>query len=512
MTLRRLVAAVVLAVVGGGVLLGLEAAVRVLDDYSLAAARLPAFQPGAWLPPVSLASLAVSVGTAPDTDPAWIDQVPTPPSGPPDPDLVALRDLPRWPQVMEFDLYSVWNRAWLDAHGCQPNARTPYLPMPLLAFDPPGGSPHPVYRFPPGPHATRRAHDEPLRVARTRRPARQAPRDDPHRVRRRIDDGWSAHRSVGLSRSHGALAERLGRAPPSGRSVRSRERRASGHRLDGHRRDRPRRGDADGAGRDPLLRGREPVPPEAPHHGRQRRAPERARVPPGDVGRLAAPLRPWSALVRRFDRLAVIVATRNGREAPKPPYVLDWPPGLEWADPDIGRPDLPLQLPTILADLDAIHRDADADGTQLVLSSFVWLVSDGLQLDPIRQSAIYQWLNDHCWPYTYADLRRLVDFENAVYRRWAAARHVPFIDVAAAFPTDPELFVDPIHLQETGTRLHAWLAFQGLLPLVRDQLASRAWPRPDRHPLARHPNIGPPYDYWLPCAKGPFDPGAVARQ
>src|SRR5262249_61684361 len=108
------------------------------------------------------------------------------------------------------------------------------------------------------------------------------------------------------------------------------------------------------------------------------------------------------------------------REAPKPPYVLDWPPVLEWATPDIGRPDLPLQLSTILADLDAIHRDAEADGTQLVLSSFVWLVFDGLRLDPIRQSAIYQWLNDHCWPYTYADLPPLVDFENTVYRRLAS--------------------------------------------------------------------------------------------
>jgi hypothetical protein len=234
--------------------------------------------------------------------------------------------------------------------------------------------------------------------------------------------------------------------------------------------------------------------------------------PPATWERFAAPLRPWSALVRRLDRLAVIVATRNGLEAPKPPYVLDWPPGLEWADPDIGRPDLPLQLSTILADLDAIHRDADADGTQLVLSSFVWLVSDGLRLDPVRQSAIYQWLNDQGWPYTYADLRRLVDFENAVYRRWAAARDVPFIDVATAFPAAPELFIDAIHVSKTGTRLQAWLAFQGLLPLVRDRLASRAWPRPDRHPLATHPNIGPPSDYVLPCAKGPFDPGAVARQ
>src|SRR5262249_30185557 len=111
-----------------------------------------AFLLGAWRPPppISLASLAVAVGTAPDTDPAWIDQVPTPLPGLPDPDLVALRDLPRWPQVMEFDLYNVWNRAWLDAHGCQPNGMAPSLPMPLLAFDPPGGSQHPVYRFRPG--------------------------------------------------------------------------------------------------------------------------------------------------------------------------------------------------------------------------------------------------------------------------------------------------------------------------------------------------------------------------
>jgi len=58
-----------------------------------------------------------------------------------------------------------------------------------------------------------------------------------------------------------------------------------------------------------------------------------------------------------------------------------------------------------------------------------------------------------------------------------------------------------MHFNHEGTRLQAWVVFQALLPLVRDRLASGAWPRPDGVPLSAHPAFGGTRSYTLPCAR-----------
>jgi hypothetical protein len=40
-----------------------------------------------------------------------------------------------------------------------------------------------------------------------------------------------------------------------------------------------------------------------------------------------------------------------------------------------------------------------------------------------------------------------------------------------------------------GTRGHAWIVFQQLLPIVRARLESGVWPRPDRVAQSEHPAI-----------------------
>ena len=92
---------------------------------------------------------------------------------------------------------------------------------------------------------------------------------------------------------------------------------------------------------------------------------------------------------------------------------------------------------------------------------------DGLQLDTRRHAPIYRHLNEGCWPYRYADLRRAVDLHNHILQRYAVAHGLPFVDVAAEFPPDQDLFFDAVHLNDDGTRLHAWIVFRALLPLVR---------------------------------------------
>lgn len=128
---------------------------------------------------------------------------------------------------------------------------------------------------------------------------------------------------------------------------------------------------------------------------------------------------------------------------------------------------------------------------------------DGLRFDLRRQAPIYLHLNRACWPYSYADLQRDYDALNRALQRFAAANSLPFIDTAAAFPLDSDLFFDAVHLNEDGTRLHAWIVFQSLLPLVRERLASGAWPRPDQWPQQEHPCLTPAREYVVSCKPAP---------
>jgi hypothetical protein len=116
-------------------------------------------------------------------------------------------------------------------------------------------------------------------------------------------------------------------------------------------------------------------------------------------------------------------------------------------------------------------------GGHLFVSSFVWLAEDGMELSPTRHEHIYRQLNTTLWPLRYADIRRLADFQNRVFRRYAARRGVGFIDVAADMPQDPNLFVDAIHMSEIGERLKAWIVFQQLVPTIRSQIESGELPK-----------------------------------
>ena len=188
------------------------------------------------------------------------------------------------------------------------------------------------------------------------------------------------------------------------------------------------------------------------------------------------------ALARRVQAL---LASRDvpagGGEWSKPDYRLVWPAGLDERDPDIGgvgaRPDLPVNLGTILTDLDTIRSATEQSGAELVLASFVWLVKDGMVLNPIRHRVILEYLNQGYAPFRYRDMERLAAFENRVFAKYAGQNKLAFIDVARLMPFDSDLYIDAIHNTYPGERLRAWIFLQQLLPIVEDHLKSGAWPR-----------------------------------
>jgi hypothetical protein len=195
-------------------------------------------------------------------------------------------------------------------------------------------------------------------------------------------------------------------------------------------------------------------------------------------------------------------------EPRKPYYRLHWPSGVDRDDPNPDSPDLPLQLPAIVKDLDAIRSDLNSIGGRLAVCSFEWFTPGGAPLSPSRHEFIYKQLNTVLWPLQYDDIRRLNDFQNRVFRNYAVSRHSPFVDVAAEMPQDPDLFNDAIHMTEVGERVKAWIVFQQLVPVIRRLIESGQLPHHnDAAHLPRPPSMAvTEMSTHCPVLAGPGEP------
>jgi hypothetical protein len=189
-----------------------------------------------------------------------------------------------------------------------------------------------------------------------------------------------------------------------------------------------------------------------------------------------------SALVQRVQALlSARELPSGGGEPPKEQSKIAWPKAVDERDPEISgqeaRTELPVNLGTILDDLDTIRSSAEQSGAELVIASFLWLVKDGMVLNPIRHRAILDHLRGNYPTFRWRDIERLATFQNRVFAKYAELNKLAFIDVAHQLPFDPDLFIDAIHNTYTGERLRAWIFLQGLVPIVESHLKSGAWPR-----------------------------------
>jgi hypothetical protein len=214
------------------------------------------------------------------------------------------------------------------------------------------------------------------------------------------------------------------------------------------------------------------------------KVPEGSAVRPPNSGARTLPA--WLRQAARYSALMGRVAAAigyagsdlDGREWPKPDYKVLWPPGLDELDPDLTYPNLPVKLNVIQQDLDRIRADMASIGGELALSSFLWMVKDGMVLDPVRHKYILEQLNIANYPFRYRELERLAKFQNRLWAKYAAVHGLLFIDNASNMPLDPDLFIDAVHLGNAGVRLHGWVAFQQLLPMVEKHLMDGSWPKP----------------------------------
>ena len=87
----------------------------------------------------------------------------------------------------------------------------------------------------------------------------------------------------------------------------------------------------------------------------------------------------------------------------------------------------------------------------------------------------------------YAQVQRLSDFQQRVFRAYAARYDLLYLDSAAMYPLDPQLFADAVHMTPAGLRLKAWIDLQLLIPWLEREIDSGHLPRPMQHPQAVHP-------------------------
>ncbi len=468
-------------------LVGVELMTRIIDGYSLTSWRLVRVRAPKSDRDVAADPYVAQIPVASGVDRDWFATDPPVASGgnqTPDPDLAG-----RFWSHKGFELPSVyeWNAAYLRAAACtdRPAVYRNVLDMvfpigELFTFDPPAGDPYPTYRYlrnaryPTGlvtnaygwrgPDTPLHRPDGTIRIAFVGASTTAAPHrykySYPDYVREWLDR-WRTERHVPASFD----VINAGREGINSTSIAA-------------------------VVRDELA----PLDPDVVVYyegANQFGLSDYVQWPGGTF-----PVRPAHAGPSRLEETSAVAmrvrALRDPLEVQrgeprKPQLPIAWPQDLDEQDPPLDHPRLTLELPTIMRDLDAIREVLGASGGRLAVSSFVWCVRDGMQLDPARDAGVYRQLNDMYWPFSYAYMRRMADFQNRVLAKYARARGSDFIDIAASYPLDPQLFIDAIHMTEAGTKLMAWIAFQRLVPVLDEAIRRRTLPRPARAQLSRHP-------------------------
>lgn len=97
------------------------------------------------------------------------------------------------------------------------------------------------------------------------------------------------------------------------------------------------------------------------------------------------------------------------------------------------------------------------------------------------------------WPFSYANLRRMLAAHNGAIRSWAQANNVTLVDIDGLMPARPELCTDAHHDRPLAQRMRAWLIFQALLPLLERDLRDGTVPRDNADPSGHHPYLDKPF-------------------
>ncbi|MBR56924.1 MAG: hypothetical protein CMH54_02575 [Myxococcales bacterium] len=168
----------------------------------------------------------------------------------------------------------------------------------------------------------------------------------------------------------------------------------------------------------------------------------------------------------------------------------------------------------VLAPLWELQRTTWEQGVQLVLSTLAVPTVEGG--DQVYFDAVVRYL----WPMlpSFTAYRDMVDGYNKAMRRFATESETLLLDVAKTIQGGRENFTDICHRTEKGKLLHAKLAAEALVPLIRKRLAGpkvgddgdnhRDGPKPlDPAPVRIAPLDTPPSGKAGECVQGPCPEG-----
>jgi hypothetical protein len=237
------------------------------------------------------------------------------------------------------------------------------------------------------------------------------------------------------------------------------------------------------------------------------------------VQRLLAPMVRVSALVRRTSDL-IAENEPSGVVLPepdKPKITLRLPPGTD-GEIVLGEARKDPYFGDLIRNLDKYKEIADSTHTTALVSMERVCAWDGLVLRRGANDRLYQLLNSSVfWPFSYADVRKILDAQNGVIATWAKENGLDVVDIDGRMPADPDLCNDPWHDTELGQQMRVWLIFQALLPKLEDGLSRGLLPRANGIDSDVHPYLEKPIERvdrrkWL----SKFDtaagaPGAATR-
>ncbi len=483
---RALFGLVLMAATVAATLVVAEGVARRLDGLPVLAARLPAVAPRAGRPSSrDTADLRYlpRVPLAPGVDAAWYPLNPSPHQPIPMTPAISAR-YEHYKTLDPIASFFAWNRVGLGEALCSPETAPSYgIYDDFYVFDPPGGSPLPLYRLlphiqPPGWFPTGQfgwrgpdvALNKPagtIRIAFLGSSKTIDPFGSPFSHIEYIGEWlslWLRARNPNL-RIEVVNAARTGIDEKAIAAIL----------------------------RDEVL----PLEPDlviddgGNNFGPAMLLPKSARVlkrPDQATG----DTRPWamdaySAISRHLHVAAIKLAHRDGSEPVKPRTAIEWPAGVDELHPDVTQQPLPMGVDELFRYYDGMRTALAAQGGQLALPSWIFMARDGLTLDLSRDLMLFNSLNWTYYPLTYAQLRRAADFYNRAFRAYAEHHGLLFLDVADGWPLDPELFGDTAHMTPQGLRLEAWSYLQMIVGWLGPRIDSGALPRPMQHPRDRHP-------------------------
>ena len=180
-------------------------------------------------------------------------------------------------------------------------------------------------------------------------------------------------------------------------------------------------------------------------------------------------------------------------EIPHPAQALKIPESFNANDPDPFSQQEVLLWEPVLSAMEDLRTLTDQMGAELLVCTYSVFCHEGLKLDAQTSRSLHRWLNQRCWPMSYASIEQFAAIQNRRVRNWARHRKVPLLDVAGLTPRDPSLFRDGIHASSLGTRVRAWIVFQELIPHLSRLLESGSLPRldPRAFPPTTHPHLHP---------------------